>query len=210
MNTDLLPSGPKVGRLGQYLFASRRHDTLGFLLRLAREYGDIVHFRVGPQALLPPQPPRLHPRRARHASGEFPQGARRVIARKQFLGEGAHHAEGELHRRQRRLMQPAFHRQRIAAYTAVMVEQAARLRRALARRRDVRRRAGDAAPHARRSSAGRSSTPRRGRGRGGGRGHDGRADALPRVPMLPPSDLLEKLPLPQPRASAVPGRRLDR
>ena len=35
---------------------------------------------------------------------------------KRLLGEGLLTSEGDFHLRQRRLMQPAFHRQRIAAY----------------------------------------------------------------------------------------------
>jgi cytochrome P450 len=43
------------------------------------------------------------------------------------LGDGLLTSEGELHLRQRRLVQPAFHRVRIAAYGEVMVEHALRL-----------------------------------------------------------------------------------
>ena len=54
---------------------------------------------------------------------------------KLFLGEGLLTSEGEFHTRQRRLSQPAFHRQRIGAYAAVMADYADRARGALARRR---------------------------------------------------------------------------
>src|SRR5207244_11274894 len=45
-----------------------------------------------------------------------------------LLGEGLLTSEGQLHLRQRRLVQPAFHRERLAAYAAVMGEYAVRLR----------------------------------------------------------------------------------
>lgn len=45
---------------------------------------------------------------------------------KRLLGEGLLTSEGEFHRRQRRLAQPAFHRQRIASYGAIMTDYAAR------------------------------------------------------------------------------------
>src|SRR6185436_10561047 len=45
---------------------------------------------------------------------------------KRLLGEGLLTSEGEFHLRQRRLAQPAFHRQRIAGYGATMVEYAER------------------------------------------------------------------------------------
>ena len=45
---------------------------------------------------------------------------------KRLLGEGLLTSEGEFHRRQRRLAQPAFHRQRIAGYANVMSDYAER------------------------------------------------------------------------------------
>src|SRR4030095_2733472 len=45
---------------------------------------------------------------------------------KRLLGEGLLTSEGEFHRRQRRLAQPAFHRQRIASYADVMIDYASR------------------------------------------------------------------------------------
>ena len=46
---------------------------------------------------------------------------------KRLLGDGLLTSEGATHLRQRRLMQPAFHHQRIKGYADVMVEHAARL-----------------------------------------------------------------------------------
>jgi cytochrome P450 len=46
---------------------------------------------------------------------------------KRLLGEGLLTSEGDFHRRQRRLAQPAFHRQRIMSYGKVMVECADRI-----------------------------------------------------------------------------------
>src|SRR5262249_42562401 len=45
-----------------------------------------------------------------------------------LLGQGLLTAEGSLHAERRRLLQPAFHRQRIAEYAATMVAHAARRR----------------------------------------------------------------------------------
>src|SRR5439155_23604540 len=47
---------------------------------------------------------------------------------KPLLGEGLLTSEGELHRRQRRLAQPAFHHARIASYADTMVEHGVRAR----------------------------------------------------------------------------------
>ncbi len=45
-----------------------------------------------------------------------------------LLGEGLITSDGEIHKRQRRIAAPAFHRQRIQAYGAIMVERAAAMR----------------------------------------------------------------------------------
>jgi len=47
---------------------------------------------------------------------------------KRFLGESLLTSEGEFHRRQRRLAQPAFHRQRINTYADAMIDHALRTR----------------------------------------------------------------------------------
>src|ERR1041385_2156020 len=47
---------------------------------------------------------------------------------KRFLGEGLLTSEGEFHRRQRRLAQPAFHHKRIQAYADMMTRYGARQR----------------------------------------------------------------------------------
>ncbi len=45
-----------------------------------------------------------------------------------LLGEGLITSDGEIHKRQRRIAAPAFHRQRIQAYATLMVERAAAMR----------------------------------------------------------------------------------
>src|SRR5205085_1161060 len=45
---------------------------------------------------------------------------------KRLLGEGLLTSEGDDHRRQRRLAQPAFHRARVASYARVMADYAER------------------------------------------------------------------------------------
>jgi cytochrome P450 len=46
---------------------------------------------------------------------------------KQWLGEGLLNSEGARHQHQRRLLQPALHRQHLAEYATVMTTHAARL-----------------------------------------------------------------------------------
>ena len=100
-------------------------DPLAFLARLAREYGDVSRFHSGPQSVFFLSHPDyirdlLVTHHARFKKGRALQRAKRL------LGEGLLTSEGEFHRRQRRLAQPAFHRQRVAAYGRVMVEYAAK------------------------------------------------------------------------------------
>lgn len=99
---------------GRHVFDSRR-DPLNFMLGLAREYGDICTFRVGRERVyFVNSPEGVREVLVRHYDN-FLKGGGKARARR-FLGEGLLLSEGELHRRQRRLAQPAFHRQRIAAY----------------------------------------------------------------------------------------------
>src|SRR5205085_12123146 len=58
-------------------------------------------------------------------SHSFTKGPSMVAARR-VLGEGLLTTEGDVHRRQRRLIQPMFHHERIAGYGDVMLELASR------------------------------------------------------------------------------------
>jgi cytochrome P450 len=119
-----LPPGPKSRIPGKLLFAFRR-DTLGFLQRLASEYGDISQLTVGPQRVFFIN----HPEYAKDvlvtSQRNFLKG-RGLERAKLLLGNGLLTSEGEFHRRQRRLAQPAFHRERIASYGTVMAAYGAR------------------------------------------------------------------------------------
>ena len=120
-----LPPGPK----GHFILGVMRefnNDTLGFIER-CREYGDVVrsrflylhaYFLYNPddiEALLTSNAKLF--RKARSLRSPF-------FAR--LVGNGLVTSEGDFWRRQRRLAQPAFHRQRISAYGEVMVEYTAR------------------------------------------------------------------------------------
>lgn len=120
--TLIQPPGPKtplqrVGSLGQ-LVAFRR-DPPGFLLRMAEKYGDVVHMRFGRRHVYLLNNPAdieavLVSQQRKFVKGSALQATRRV------LGKGLLTSEGDYHLRQRRLIQPIFHRQRIAAYGEAM------------------------------------------------------------------------------------------
>jgi cytochrome P450 len=122
MVAALQAPGPRaiwpVGQLYQF-----RRDPLTFLARLAREYGDVARCKAGPQSIyLISHPDYVRDVLVTH-NARFKKG-RALQRAKRLLGEGLLTSEGDFWRRQRRLAQPAFHRERIAAYARVMVEYA--------------------------------------------------------------------------------------
>jgi len=119
------PPGPRNFIPGLW-FVGFRKDPIRFFTRLARQYGDIVYFHLGPQRIfLLNHPDLIRDVLVTHDSN-FVKG-RGLERAKLLLGEGLLTSEGELHRRQRRLMQPAFHRFRLKAYSEIMVQSADQL-----------------------------------------------------------------------------------
>lgn len=103
---------------GGHLVAFRR-DPLGFLCKLAREHGDAVRFRLGPREVCLLNEPEWIREVLIVQDRRFSKGPGLRVAER-LLGQGLLTSEGDFHRRQRRLAQPAFHRQRIAAYAETM------------------------------------------------------------------------------------------
>ncbi len=101
-------------------------DQLGSLTRWAREHGDIVSARFGPKRIIFINHPGLVEEVLVHQNRKFIKHYRLRQA-KLTLGEGLLTSEGEFWRAQRKLMQPAFHRERIAALGDLMVDFAGRL-----------------------------------------------------------------------------------
>ncbi|HEY2155527.1 MAG TPA: cytochrome P450 [Isosphaeraceae bacterium] len=112
--------GPKghwlAGNLPEF-----RQDRLAYLTQLAGRYGDCVSIRLGPRRLMVVNHPDLV---------EDVLVTKNRIFKKHFalrhtketLGNGLLTSEGDFWRKQRRLAQPAFHRERIAAHAAMMVD----------------------------------------------------------------------------------------
>lgn len=118
------PPGPKRKFPGSTFIRFRR-DPLIFLQQIAREYGDIAYFTMGPQSVYFVNHPDIIKDILITNHSKFIKG-RALQRAKRLLGEGLLTSEHEFHKRQRRLAQPAFHRQRIAYYGTVMTEYAAR------------------------------------------------------------------------------------
>src|SRR6185436_17671161 len=126
MSTDTFPPGPKRKPLIGHLMEFRR-DPVKFLMNSARDYGDIAYLKFGPQGIYLFNNPDYVKDVLVTNNRNFVKSRGLEMAKK-FLGEGLLTSEGEFHRRQRRLAQPAFHRQRINAYAEVMTEHAVRTR----------------------------------------------------------------------------------
>ncbi|MBV8859191.1 MAG: cytochrome P450 [Acidobacteria bacterium] len=127
MPSRTYPPGPK-GVLPGLQFLSFTRDPLGFLTGVARGYGDVAYFGGMPDDFYLLNHPDyikdvLVTRNASFMKGRGLQRAKRL------LGEGLLTSEPPLHRRQRRLAQPAFHKQRINAYASLMVNDALKLER---------------------------------------------------------------------------------
>jgi len=99
-----------------------KDSPLEFVSYVHRAYGDVARFRVGPSYwYLVANPKDIHDMMVKRADIFVkPKIARRLWEK--FLGDGLLTAEGDVWRRQNRLMRPAFHRGRIAGYGKVMVE----------------------------------------------------------------------------------------
>jgi cytochrome P450 len=114
------PPGPKPHFLiGNMPLASR--DPLSLFTAWAREYGDIFYYRAGwIPVYFVNRPDLVEFVLVRNHSNLLKD---RVIQNSRwFFGDGLLTSEGEEWKRQRRLTQPAFHREKILSYTAMMTD----------------------------------------------------------------------------------------
>lgn len=122
---ERLPPGPRRVPLAGLLHY--RRGPLPFFQNLALQYGAISYFKLGPQPAFFLNHPELIREVLVTNNQNFMKGLALQRA-KRLLGDGLLTSEGEFHRRQRRLSQPAFHRARIASYADVMTSYAVRMR----------------------------------------------------------------------------------
>lgn len=93
---------------------------------MADQYGDVARFRWGPRHEYLLNHPDLIEQVLVTEQRSFMKG-QALQETKRILGEGLLTSEGDFHLRQRRLMQPLFHRRRIGEYGDEMVECASAL-----------------------------------------------------------------------------------
>ncbi len=123
--TYQFPPGPKprpiVGNLLEF-----RKDQLGFITHLQKQYNKAFTFYIGKAPMVMfTTPEAVRYVLVEHAKnfimGEIMQGLRLL------LGDGLLTTDGEFHRRQRRLMLPAFHRKRVEGYRDAMIDYTERM-----------------------------------------------------------------------------------
>lgn len=125
MAAATLPPGPP-GRPVAERLADLTRDPLAFLTRCARDYGDVVRVRFGPAHLTFIN----HPEHIEYVLVTNHRNfikSRALQANRRVLGNGLLTNEGQPWLQQRRLVQPAFHRERIAACAGAVVSLADRL-----------------------------------------------------------------------------------
>lgn len=102
-------------------------DALGTLRRWHRDYGDLVYFSIGGMRYYWA----FHPDLARQLlvtqAKRFRRTGRQVEVLREWDGDGLVTSDGEHWVRQRRLVQPAFHPRRFAAYGEAMTAATSRL-----------------------------------------------------------------------------------
>lgn len=112
------PVAPRLapGPRGKLLIGSLldlRRDLIGFLQQVSGEYGDIVRFTVAGFTVHLIN----HPDHLRHVlqvnARNYDKQSHEYRPLKLAFGEGLFTSDGDFWKKQRRLMQPAFHRQRI-------------------------------------------------------------------------------------------------
>jgi cytochrome P450 len=118
------PRGPR-GRLLLGSLPDFQRDQIGFYAACAREYGDLVPVRLGPRrGLLVYHPDAIEEVLVARSRDFVKSPGVRLL--RPLLGDGLLLSENDFWLRQRRLVQPAFHRQRLATYGQVMTAYTAR------------------------------------------------------------------------------------
>ncbi len=116
--TLALPPGPRPLPVVGNILAFRR-DQLGYLQNLQRQFGKMATIYIGkvPVVLL------FRPEHVRYVLTENPRNfTSREVAEglRQLIGDGLLTIDGEAHRQQRRMVQPAFHKRRVESYAGIM------------------------------------------------------------------------------------------
>lgn len=108
---------------GDFYFGQVRHlrrDPLGLFVSAMRDHGEVVRMQFGPMTVhLIADPAGVsHVLKDNHKN--YGKGSRGFIKLRDILGNGLLTSEGDFWLRQRRIAQPAFHREKITALGEIM------------------------------------------------------------------------------------------
>src|ERR1051325_736288 len=95
------------------------NDATGFVLRTTRELGPLFRIPLGPRSLTLIAHPDDLRRALQEQNKDYPRG-RVVDPIRPMLGDGLPMVDGDVWRRKRRVMQPAFHKPSISLLTDTM------------------------------------------------------------------------------------------
>ncbi len=111
-----MPKGlPLIGHV-----LSFAKDPSGYLLQITKEHGDVVNMNFGPRGMTLITRPSLVALVLRDQAKKFKKPYRGFPALNALIGNGLLSSDGDFWLRQRRLSQPAFHREKIRAYAETM------------------------------------------------------------------------------------------
>lgn len=119
MKTPVLPGWPLVGNTIEFA-----RDPLGTFTKLSEQYERVVQISIGGRR----QHLAMRPEDVKHVLQENNRNYVRSPAfqvLRIFLGDGLLTSDGDFWRRQRRLAQPTFHRQKLTILAQTMVQEAA-------------------------------------------------------------------------------------
>jgi cytochrome P450 len=111
------PGLPLLGNMRPLL-----RDNLKFVMDMARQYGDVVLYHLGAMSIYQVN----HPDGVQHILQEnnrnYSKDTLNFGTVKMLLGNSLLSSDGDFWRRQRRLMQPVFHRRHVAALGELMTQ----------------------------------------------------------------------------------------
>jgi cytochrome P450 len=120
------PPGPSYKMRPAKLVREFLHDPIRTLQRISYKYGDISYFKLGRQHVYLINSPDYIEKVLVYDHRNFRKGKRLQLA-KALLGEGLVTSEGDLHNRQRRIIQPIFHPKQITTYGKIITDYATQL-----------------------------------------------------------------------------------
>jgi cytochrome P450 len=100
-----------------------QRDRLSFLTEAARRYGPVMKFRVGPTSFIQVSSPEGVQHILQSNNHNYTKQSITVNGLRDIMGTGLLLSDGDFWLKQRRLMQPAFHRQKMQSLSTMIVEE---------------------------------------------------------------------------------------